>query len=233
MSVIKRIVHDVKTRKEAKEIPESKELLEDFKSSTVQNPLPVAPLGASPGSSMAGLPSQVSASNRPVKFRLTASGNLQTNAIGVLAGVISTNPAVTSYTEFTAVSGLFAEIKLVKASLTLANYNPDFDSAVGGVESGPLPIAFIGDSYLGTPSSVAGVWGTTGCKIFGLSAKRPMTITHSVTSRSYIQIASTTYAPGPYAGMSGSFFYYQSGLSNSNTYCAWFLEVEVMLKQRI
>jgi hypothetical protein len=204
---------------------------EDGKSSTVVFPLP---LKASPGSSMSGLPASLSKgdSQKPVKFRMTASGNLQSSAIGVLSGSIACNPTVTSFTELATLQALYAEIKLVRASLTVANYNPDFDSAVGGVESGPLPIAWVADNQ-STPTSLAAVWGVANCKIFGLSSKRPMTISGNVTNRSYVSNTAGSYAPGPYAGMAGSFIYYQSGLSNSNTYVGWFLEVEVLVRQRI
>lgn len=232
MSVMKRIIHDVKTRKESKVLPESKEEVGDDQSSTVQLDKNQLPLGASPGSSSSGLPMSVSSGTKPMKFRMTASGNLQSNSLGVLAGIISTNPSVTSFTELTSLQSLYAEAKLIKVSLTLSAYNPDFDSAVGGVESGPLPIAWVPDTNT-APVSVAAVWGVTGCKIFGLAQKRSMTMTFPVTGRSYVSFTSGAYAPGPYAGLTGNFIYFQSGLSVSNTYVAWFLEMEVVLRQRI
>lgn len=234
MSELRKRTNEFKSQKESKVLPESKEEVKDGESSTVQldkNVVP-KPLGASPGTSMSGLPMQVSNNNKPFKTRMSASGNLQSSAIGVLSGVISTNPTATSFTELTALQGLYAECKLVKVALTLFNYNPDFDSAVGGVESGPLPIAWVPDTVT-TPTSVAAVWGVGNCKIFGLSSKRGMTISFPVTGRSYASFASGSYAPGPYAGLTGTFIYYQSGLSNSNTYVGWFLEMEVMLRQRI
>jgi hypothetical protein len=221
--------------KEVKEPSEEKreielEIDDNGTAPSCTNQLPL-PLKATPGSSGSGLSTSLSLSNKPVHFRMSASGNLQSSAIGVLAGIISTNPSTTTFTELSSAQALYGEVKLMKAVLTLFNYNPDFDSGVGGVESGPLPVAWV-SSTASAPTSVATVWGVPGCKIHGLSAKRGLTISAAVTKREYVSFVTGAYAPGPYAGMTGNFIYFQSGLSNSTTYVAWFLEIDVMLRLR-
>lgn len=152
--------------------------------------------------------------NVTYKFRLANLSAFSSDIGGVLAWAFAFDPS--AITEFTTLSSLFNEVRIVQAKLTLINHNPHGDSAAAPV----LKPGLVCGTDIGlagtTPASAAAVYENPDSIIIPLGSDLP----HYLHSQRFDNDFALTVAPipGPYAGCYGQFQGYQSTCSVSTKY---------------
>lgn len=142
------------------------------------------------------------------------SGLLSSGTTGVIA---TTRPAsfVASATEYTPVSSLYTEIKLLRAVLVITAINPRSATNVEGKLVVGWNPAFSSSSFL-TPSGFASVNNLAGWKVIPSAKVNPTECPAYVQTSVYNLISNTT--PLPDTGDCGSFVLYSDVLTPSTNY---------------
>jgi len=181
------------------------------------------PMMASPGSD--SMPASLVDASSTYKFKLSVHDSFQSSVIGVLSGYISCSPSVSSFSEWSTLIALFNEVRLVRARLRMASINP-YDT---NMQKFGLPVAW-DDSLSSTAGgSIDTVMSHADTRVFHL-ASRIMEFDVKCSSRQWATTSSP--APGPYAGCTGEFQFYASGLTVSSYYFEYFLDIEVEMRNR-
>lgn len=189
------------------------------------SPLSAAPLKA-PSSGSGAFPAGLLDPNTIYRFRLCQHNYFTSNGSGVLSGYISCDPATTTFPEYAELITLFSEVRLAKAMCA-------FGSDVGAAARAnyPLPIAWDDENVASTPTSVDNV--IDNARLFYHHLGNTWTMTTCTVNTKDREWASTaTPSPGPYAGCTGEFLFYQNGLSNNLSYVEYYLTVEYEFRNR-
>jgi hypothetical protein len=165
------------------------------------------------------------------RFRLIDFNSFSSSGAGVLAAYISCSPSVTSFSEYSSLTNLFTEVRLVAARLTICNVNPHADGYATGFVKSDVAMNYNDLSVSTTPSSVLAVLDNAHSWLHPLGKSSHSQYVAKVSSnREFADTA--TPAPGPYAGCTGQFSIYQSALTASTTYIDYFLECEFEFRNR-
>jgi len=164
-------------------------------------------------------------------FRMVAASNISSSAGGVIALAISCSPTTTTFQTYSSLSALFTEVRLVGASLSLFNQDPHSDGYSTGPVKSVVAISY-NDSYVNTtPGSVLGVLEDAQGRYHSLSQTKVDIFNAKVPrDREYADVASP--APGPYAGCTGQFSLYNSGLTASTIYMVYHLVCDFEFRNR-
>jgi hypothetical protein len=182
-----------------------------------------------------GLPRSLLDATAVFPYKLVTAGQIFSDAKGVIAGFVSCSPSVTSFTEYGTISALFSEVKLRKASLSLWAVNPHGDGAsvldAAYSEKTILPIAYDDQLVNSVPGSFNTVLDNARCKLFHLGS--PVVFNYLQEAKNRLWAPTGTPAPGPYAGCTGQFSFYQSNLTLSVHYADFAIAVEFLFRNRI
>ncbi len=177
---------------------------------------------AGPMASLSGIVNQ----NTIYRFRLTSAGTVATGGGTAIALTVTLDP--TGYSEFSSLSALFSEIRVVKSVLHVSNY---FD------ESTPSPKITTGMAigfnlaYTSTAAtSSADVWALAGSRIHPLYGLEIGNYVAGIPTMEWATMSSPV--PGPYAGCYGVWWAYAGSLTTSRTYATWFVETEYECRAR-
>jgi len=177
-----------------------------------------------------GFPPELLDNNQIYRFKLAYRQIYSSSVGGTLSGYLSVDPTVISYSEFSTLSALFNEVRIVKAQAIISNCNPHYDAFAAGDTKNSL--AFCWDDPLSstTPTSYNQVIDNAAVWILNLGSPKTMTMDATITDRNW---ASTlTPSPGPYAGCGGQFSYYATGLTVSAPYFESYIFVEMEFRNR-
>jgi len=126
---------------------------------------------------------------------------------------------------------LFTEVRLVAARVTIVNINPHSDGYATGFVKSDLAMNFNDLSVATAPSSVLGVLDNAHSWLHPLAKADRCVYSARVSSdRAFANTA--TPSPGPYAGCTGQFSFYQTALTASTSYFDYFLECEFEFRNR-
>jgi hypothetical protein len=165
------------------------------------------------------------------RFRLIDFNSFSTSGAGVLAAYISCSPSVTSFSEYTSLTNLFTEVRLVAARSHICNVNPHADGYATGFVKSDLAMNYNDLSVSTTPASVLAVLDNAHSWLHPLGKSTVSTYSAMVSKdRQFADTAAPS--PGPYAGCTGQFTIYQSALTASTTYIDYFLECEFEFRNR-
>lgn len=154
-----------------------------------------------------------------------------TSVGGVLSGFISVDPTISSYNEFSTWAGLFSEVKIARVALVVANVNPHYDAFAAGDIKTSIPIAWDDALNNTTPTSVNAV--TDNAHVFYHGLGDPSPSMHAVNTQNRGWAVTSATDPGPFAGCTGSWYFYQSGLTSSAPYLQCYLAVEFDWRNRV
>jgi hypothetical protein len=165
------------------------------------------------------------------RFRLIDFNSFASSGAGLLSGYISCSPGVTSFSEYTSLTNLFTEVRLVAARIHICNVNPHADGYATGFVKSDVAMNYNDLSVSVTPSSVLATLDNAHSWLHPLGKSTVSTYSAMVSKdRQFADTA--TPAPGPYAGCTGQFSFYQTALTASTTYFDYFLECEFEFRNR-
>jgi len=165
------------------------------------------------------------------RFRLIDFNSFSTGGTGILVGYISCDPATTSFSEWASLINLFTEVRLVAAQVTVCNVNPHSDGYATGPIKSDVAMNFNDLSVATAPSSVLATLDNAQSWLHPLGLADRRTYQAKVSQgREFANTA--TPSPGPYAGCTGQFSFYQTALTASTTYFDYFLECEFEFRNR-
>lgn len=132
---------------------------------------------------------------------------------GGLLGSITINPAVTSFSEWTALAALFDEVKAKSSKIEFLTLN---DSATTGGALADMVMAFDEQAIASSaPASVLSVFRLAGARTWvmdkGVGGSGRQTISRTMTSRSWCSTVTPATA-SPIGGMAGRWSFGNSGL---------------------
>jgi len=154
------------------------------------------------------------------RFRLTNISTIGTSAGTVISTVITCDP--TSYTEYSDLSNLFSEIRLVSSKIHIAN-RPFYSSSTAADASPAIPVGFDPGITSTAPSNQISVWAIGGAKQHPFNSLESHTYVAKVPNMAWATTASPV--PGAYAGCYGAWQLYQAGFtSGSVTYALCYTE---------
>lgn len=153
--------------------------------------------------------------NKSYFFQLSYSGSITADGSGVNKGNYSWDPS--SIDEFTYLSGLFGQVRIVEAQLQLFNWNTNDDT--GLKNQGPFAVACDVSKTGITPSTVASVIDCPNSTFHQTTALVPTILRQKVRNREFALCSNP--APGPYAGCYGEWMWYGAGFTASKLYCQY------------
>jgi len=158
-------------------------------------------------------------------YRLVTVGGSSTTAGGVLSGFASFDPSNVPMPEYTYLTALFDQVRLVEARIHICNINPHSDGYAVGNQKYACFMACDPGLTATTPGSVAAVVDCPNMLMWNLGSTQTFTLTYKARGRAENAFARTSVpAPGPYAGCYGQFQWYNSGLTVSLAYFTFVLE---------
>lgn len=161
--------------------------------------------------------------SRVVRFRLvdnlTTPAAQSSNGSGVLAGYQNADPSGGSgstwtASEWTTLTSLYSQVRLVKMTVWFMPIPPALDSKVAGDISNYLIISSVLSSVASAPTSSAQVHDNADAKIHTLfTTSNPRPIKHVLRPKGKLNWAVvTTPNPGSYAGCPGAIQWYSDTL---------------------
>jgi hypothetical protein len=169
--------------------------------------------------------------NTVYRFRLIDFNSFASSGAGVLVGYISCDPATTSFSEWSSLINLFTEVRLVAARIHICNVNPHSDGYATGQIKSDVAMNFNDLSVATAPSSVLAVLDNAHSWLHPLG-KSTASVYSAMVSKNRQFASTATPSPGPYAGCTGQFSFYQTALTASTTYFDYFLECEFEFRNR-
>jgi len=170
--------------------------------------------------------------NTVYKTKMTFNPSVFSTSVGgVLSGFISVDPTISSYNEFSTWAGLFSEVRIARVSLIVCNVNPHYDAFAAGDIKTSIPIAWDDALNNTTPTSVNAV--TDNAHVFYHGLADPSPSMHAVDTQDRGWAVTSATDPGPFAGCTGSWYFYQSGLTGSAPYLQCYLAVEFQWRNRV
>jgi hypothetical protein len=190
-----------------------------------------APVLSSQMSSSGGsFPAALISQNAVYRFKLSYHNYVSSDAVGVLRLAITSDPGTTSFPEYASLGGLFTEVRVARLRLRVVALDPDDDAYATGYARFGIPIAFDDTNTGSLPGSIVTVMDHADYKVFNLASKS--VLDYDVKSGSRQWALTTTPSPGPYAGCTGGFVAYQSGLTASHNYFEYYFDVEFEFRNR-
>lgn len=157
-------------------------------------------------------------------------GNLTSGTAGTLATTISCSFA-THASEYSAVSSLFGESRLLRAVMVLTPVNPQTDVSriSGNIQVGWNPN--MNETKYTTPASFAGVINLAGWKAISTAQLTPTEVPANVKHHDYDIITSADPLVG--RGDCGVWVVYGTGLTNSLTYFQVYIHAQFAFRGRL
>lgn len=153
--------------------------------------------------------------NVSYKFRLTTLTAVTSTAGGVITGAFAYNPNGT--TQFSSLSSLFDNVRIVDAEITWINMNPSTELAAAGVTLKPAILIGTNNGLTASvPASAADIQDNADSELFSTSQAVPFRKRASRMNNEYALCSAPV--PGPYAGCYGQFNWYQSTASVTTKY---------------
>ncbi len=158
---------------------------------------------------------------RSYLFRIVKMGTQQgSNGSGVIAGYASFDPAADGYSEWSALTSLFALTRIRAAEVHFIPFNPHADGYATGVNKGSVNIGTDLGLSVTTPASRAAVIDSSDSHIFGMT--RPYvhkwTNNRTLDEWPFADITTTYSASNITGGNSGEILWYGDSFSNSTAY---------------
>jgi len=183
----------------------------------------------------AGLPASLLDPLAVYRFKMVSYRPTSSSAGGNLVDNFSCDPGTTTFLEYTTLVALFSEVRLAKATLSIMPQNPHSDAMASTdlkyAVRKYLPVTWDDQLVNSLPTSVNSV--IDNARVWFVHLGRP-SVNHMVVETNDRAWAPTgSAAPGPYAGCTGQFSFYQSGLTVSYPYVDTVLAVEFEFRNRI
>jgi hypothetical protein len=145
------------------------------------------------------------------RFRLSNISTFGTSAGTVIASVITCDPS--SFTEFSDLSNLFSEIRIVSSKIHLAN-RPVLATDINADHSPALPVGFDPGITSTVPTTQVAVWAIGGARQHPLNSLESHTYVAKIPNMAWATTASPV--PGAYAGCYGAWQLYQAGFTSGS-----------------
>lgn len=189
-----------------------------------------APMGGS------GLPPSLLDPLATYRFKLVQSASVNSSVGGVIAANFSADPGTTSFLEWSSLTALFSEVRLVRATLSISPFNPHSDAMASTDLKYAVRnfIACTWDDQLvnSVPASFSAVVDNARVWYVHLGSPTVQELVAPVSqNRSYAPTG--TASPGPYAGCTGQFSCYAGNSTVSYHYFDWVYSGEYEFRNRI
>lgn len=164
------------------------------------------------------------------RFRFPYVGAVSSSAAGILSGFASLDPMTTTFGSYSSIVNLFSEIRLVEAQMIVVNANPHSDGYIGGTNRFVNYYCWDDYSTGSAPSSSTDTMDRAKTWTFNLGSTDSLSMVVRPRTREWASTA--TPSPGPYAGCTGFFGWYKSGLTVSTSYFDYVLYATFEFRNR-